>query len=263
MSDILQANQVSKIYEKKDQKVNALSEIDLKIQKGDYVSLQGPSGSGKTTLLNILGCLDKPSSGEVIIDGQDVTKMKERELDTIRSGKIGFIFQTFNLLPILNAEENVQLPMELTKIPLNDRRVKAKALLELVGLKERMKHRPSELSAGEKQRVAIARALANDPSIILADEPTGNLDSKTGKRIMDLLKELNEKTGTTIIVVTHDDKMAKLTKKILNLIDGKITKETDIDMDTEKKQDSICASCGEELQTSWKVCPHCETKVGS
>ncbi len=266
MSDILQENQVSKIYEKKDQKVNALWEIDLKIQKGDYISLQGPSGSGKTTLLNILGCLDKPTSGEVIIDGKDVTKMKERELDTIRSGKIGFIFQTFNLLPILNAEENVQLPMELTKVPMNERRLKAKKLLELVGLKERIRHRPSELSAGEKQRVAIARALANDPSIILADEPTGNLDSKTGKRIMDLLKKLNEKTGTTIVVVTHDDKMARLTKKILILKDGKITKVTEIEKTNSEaaiNMKNVCASCGSDLQSTWKICPFCETKVGS
>jgi putative ABC transport system ATP-binding protein len=266
VSDILSASNVSKVYEKKGQKVNALSEIDLNIQKGDYISLQGPSGSGKTTLLNILGCLDKPTSGEVIIDGKDVTKMKENELYKIRSGKIGFIFQTFNLFPILNAEENVLLPMELSEIPKNKRRTKAKALLELVGLKERIKHRPYELSAGEKQRVAIARALANDPSIILADEPTGNLDSKTGKRIMDLLKELNEKTKTTIVVVTHDDKMAKLTKKILILKDGKIAKKTEFEM-TESEEtnilESVCASCGNMLQTSWKVCPYCETKVGS
>jgi putative ABC transport system ATP-binding protein len=266
MSDILQVNHVSKVYEKKGQTVNALSEIDLKIQKGDYISLQGPSGSGKTTLLNILGCLDKPTSGEVIIDGKDVTKMKEKDLYKIRSGKIGFIFQTFNLFPILNAEENVLLPMELTEIPMNERRLKAKTLLELVGLKERIKHRPSELSAGEKQRVAIARALANDPSIILADEPTGNLDSKTGKHIMDLLKELNDKTGTTIIVVTHDDKMAKLTKKILVLKDGRIAMETELEepeSETTGIMDSICASCGNVLQTSWKICPFCETKIGS
>jgi putative ABC transport system ATP-binding protein len=263
MSDILSTSNVSKVYEKKGHTVNALSEIDIKIQKGEYISLQGPSGSGKTTLLNILGCLDKPTSGDVTIDGKDVTKMKENELYKIRSQKIGFIFQTFNLFPILNAEENVLLPMELTKLPMNERREKAKKLLELVGLKERMRHRPSELSAGEKQRVAIARALANDPSIILADEPTGNLDSKTGRRIMDLLKELNEKTGTTIIVVTHDDKMAKLTKKILILKDGKITKGKDIDMDTEKVQDFTCGSCGNKLQSSWKVCPFCETKVAS
>jgi putative ABC transport system ATP-binding protein len=266
MSDILAATNVSKIYEKKGQTINALSEIDLKIQKGDYLSLQGPSGSGKTTLLNILGCLDKPTSGKVIIDGKDVTKIKENELYKIRSGKIGFIFQTFNLFPILNAEENVLLPMELTKLPMSERREKAKKLLEMVGLKERMRHRPNELSAGEKQRVAIARALANDPTIILADEPTGNLDSKTGKRIMDLLKELNEKTGTTIIVVTHDDKMAKLTKKILILKDGKIAKITDIEDKKSKAADkvgNVCAGCGKDLQVSWKVCPFCETKVGS
>ena len=263
MNDILKVNHVSKVYIKKEQRVNALSGIDLEIQKGDYISLQGPSGSGKTTLLNILGCLDKPTSGEVIIDGKDVSRMKEKELFKIRSGKIGFIFQTFNLFPILNAEENVLLPMELTKIPMKERRLKAQKLLELVGLKERLQHRPSELSAGEKQRVAIARAMANDPSIILADEPTGNLDSKTGKRIMDLLRELNEKTGTTIVVVTHDDKMAKLTKKILNLIDGKIAKVEDLDKDTEKKQEYVCGSCGDRLQASWKVCPHCETKVRS
>jgi putative ABC transport system ATP-binding protein len=264
MNDILSINKVSKIYDKKGQKVNALSEIDLEIQKGDYISLQGPSGSGKTTLLNILGCLDRPTSGKVIIDGEDVSKMKENELSKIRSKQIGFIFQSFNLMPILNAEENVLLPMELTKLSMKDRREKAKALLELVGLKDRMQHRPFELSAGEKQRVAIARALANDPSIILADEPTGNLDSETGRRIMDLLKELNEKTKTTIIVVTHDDKMAKLTKKILNIKDGRIDKERKIEetlSETTDKMESICPNCANALQSSWKVCPYCETKI--
>ncbi|MFA5771349.1 MAG: ABC transporter ATP-binding protein [Thermoplasmata archaeon] len=223
--DIIAIEKLSKVFEKKGDKVRALSEICLSIKRGDYIALQGPSGSGKTTLLNILGCLDRPTSGKVTIEGTDVSTMNEKELAKLRSNKIGFIFQSFNLIPIFNAIENVELPMVNTKVPKNERKKRARELLNLVGLSERVRHTPYELSAGEQQRVAIARALANKPLVILADEPTGNLDSKTGERIMNLLGELN-KMGTTVVVVTHDDKMARLTKKTIRMEDGKISKTT-------------------------------------
>ena len=222
---VLKTVNLTKVYERGGKKIHALSDVNLQINRGDYVAIMGPSGSGKTTLLNILGCLDKPTSGSVIIDGIDVTKLDEKELSEIRRNKIGFVFQAFNLIPILSAIENVELPMECAKIPKHERRKRARQLLNLVGLSGRAEHRPHELSAGEQQRVAIARALANKPSIILADEPTGNLDSKTGEQIMKLLGLLNYKIGTTIIVVTHDQKMASLTGRILFLEDGKLLKK--------------------------------------
>jgi putative ABC transport system ATP-binding protein len=227
MSEVLVTKNVCKEYKRKGHTVDALVKIDLAIQKGDFISIQGPSGSGKTTLLYILGCLDKPSSGKVIIDGIETSKMNEGKLAGLRAHKLGFIFQSFNLVPILNAVENVELPMELTKMTKAERRERAMSLLKLVGLKKRALHRPSEMSAGEQQRVAIARALANKPSIILADEPTGNLDSKTGKKIMTLLKELNEKTGTTLIIVTHDKSTAQCASIMVFIKDGKITQVRD------------------------------------
>jgi putative ABC transport system ATP-binding protein len=227
MSDVLVTKNVKRLFVRKGDNVHALRDVNIKIKKGEFVSIQGPSGSGKTTLLYILGCLDKPTTGKVIIDGIETSKMKEGELAKVRAEKLGFIFQSFNLLPILNAMENVELPMELTKMSKSEMDDRAHELLELVGLEEREQHRPSELSAGEQQRVAIARALANKPSIILADEPTGNLDSKTGKRIMTLLKELNEKTGTTIVVVTHDKNMAQYANTMIYLKDGRITQVRD------------------------------------
>ena len=223
MSDILVVSDLSKVFQKGKIKVRALSEVNLNITKGDFVAIMGPSGSGKTTLLNILGCLDTSTSGNVILDGKNIAKLNEYELSKIRRDKIGFIFQSANLLPILNATENVELPMEAKKIPKGESLKIAKHLLKLVGLEERMKQRPNQLSAGECQRVAIARAFANKPAIILADEPTGNLDSKTGSIIMELLKTLNKNLGTTIIVVTHDEKMALYADKKLVIEDGKIT----------------------------------------
>jgi putative ABC transport system ATP-binding protein len=224
MNDILVVKNLKKIFEKKGRKVKALRSINFIVREGDYVAIRGPSGSGKTTLLNMLGCLDRPTSGKLIIDGINVAEINGNRLSSIRSEKIGFIFQDFNLIPILNAVENVELPMELIKLSKEERREKAEELLRLVGLNGRMEHRPGELSAGEQQRVAIARSLANSPAIILADEPTGNLDSKSSKRIMDLLNKLNKELGTTIIVVTHDNKMAMLTKKIVYIKDGQISK---------------------------------------
>lgn len=220
---ILIIKELSRIFRTGKHKVHALKDTNITIRKGDFVAIMGPSGSGKTTLLNILGCIDKPTTGNVILDNIDVTKLNENELSKIRRDKIGFIFQDANLMPILNAIENVELPMECNGTPKDERLKRAKYLLKLVGLEERMKQRPNQLSSGEKQRVAIARAFANQPSIILADEPTGNLDSETGSHIMELLTRLNQNIGTTIIVVTHDEKMALYASKKMVIEDGKIT----------------------------------------
>ena len=223
MSDyVLEAEGVTKVYETGENKVVALSNVSLRVGRGEFVSIMGPSGSGKTTLLNILGCLDKPTHGKVIIDGLDVTTMGEAELSKIRAEKIGFVFQTFNLIPTLTALENVELPMELVRRPRDERRKRALELLELVGLGSKADRRPNRLSAGEQQRVAIARALANGPAIILADEPTGNLDSKTGREIVQLLKKLRREEGTTIVLVTHDKEIASLSDRMLLLRDGRV-----------------------------------------
>lgn len=219
---ILELKNLTRVFQAGKHKVHALKETDIVINKGEFLAIMGPSGSGKTTLLNLIGCLDKPTTGNVVLDGVDITKLNENELSKIRRKKISFIFQDANLMPILNAIENVELPMECNGTPKNERSKRAMYLLKLVGLQERMKQRPNQLSAGERQRVAIARAFANQPSIILADEPTGNLDSETGSRIMELLKRLNHNIGTTIILVTHDDKMALYADKKMVIEDGKI-----------------------------------------
>jgi putative ABC transport system ATP-binding protein len=223
MNEVLLVQNLIKIFEKNGNKVQALSGVNLDIKKGEFVAIMGPSGSGKTTLLNILGCLDIPTSGNVILDGRNVANLNENQLSKIRRDKIGFIFQSANLMPILNAQENVELPMECKKVSKGDSIKRAQYLLKLVGLEERIDQRPNQLSSGEQQRVAIARAFANQPSIILADEPTGNLDSKTGSLIMELLTRLNKNIGTTIIVVTHDDKMALYAERKMVIEDGKIT----------------------------------------
>ena len=220
---ILQIKNMSRIFQVGKYKIHALKDTNITIKKGEFVAIMGPSGSGKTTLLNLLGCLDKPTSGNLILDGVDISKLNESELSKIRRDKIGFIFQDANLMPILNAIENVELPMECNSTPKDERLKRAMYLLKLVGLEERMKQRPNQLSSGEKQRVSIARAFANKPSIILADEPTGNLDSETGSLIMELLKRLNHNIKTTIVVVTHDEKMALYAEKKMVIQDGKIT----------------------------------------
>jgi putative ABC transport system ATP-binding protein len=224
---ILVTSKLTKVFEKRGNEVHALNDVNLEIAKGDYIALQGPSGSGKTTLLNMLGGLDCPSNGKVVVDEIDLTDVSQRKLAKIRAHKIGFVFQTFNLLPILNALENVMLPMELKKMYRSDREDRAVDLLGMVGLSDRMLHKPSEMSGGEQQRVAIARALANEPAIILADEPTGNLDTKTGKQIMDILGKLNKELGTTLILVTHDNQMAKRAKTIIHLKDGRVSSQKD------------------------------------
>lgn len=219
---VIELRDVWKTYKMGDVKVDALKGMSIKILKGEFVSIQGPSGSGKSTLMYLIGCLDLPTKGHIFLDGQDISKLDESELATIRGRKIGFVFQAFNLISTLAAGENVTLPMVFQDIPNESKSKKAEELLNLVGLSHRVNHRPNQMSGGEMQRVAIARALANDPEIILADEPTGNLDSTSGHAIMNLLVDLHEKQGRTIIVVTHDPYIAKYAKRRINLVDGHI-----------------------------------------
>jgi putative ABC transport system ATP-binding protein len=256
---ILKTENLTKTYAMGKRKIPALSGVDLQVNKGEFVAIMGPSGSGKTTLLNVLGCLDKPTSGKVILDEVDVAKLPEKELYKVRRDKIGFIFQTFNLLPYLNAIENVELPMECTKKSKSERRKRSRELLELVGLAGREEHRPQRLSAGEQQRVAIARALANNPAIILADEPTGNLDTKNKYEIVRLLANLNIDRGTTVVMVTHDSHMASQTERMLLLNDGKITKEKQGLHLTKKKL--LCPYCGSKIQLNDERCPSCKKRL--
>ena len=221
---LIKLKEVSKIYGKEMAEVRALQDVSVEINKGEFVAIMGPSGSGKSTFMNIVGCLDIPNKGKIFLENRNISLLEESELAQIRGKKIGFVFQQFNLIPTFNALENVMLPMIFQNIPKKVREKRALDLLNQVGLKKRIKHLPSELSGGEQQRIAIARALANDPEIILADEPTGNLDSKTGKEIIIILKELNKK-GKTIIVVTHDNDIAKCARKIIKLKDGRIIKK--------------------------------------
>ncbi|RLE99774.1 MAG: ABC transporter ATP-binding protein [Thermoprotei archaeon] len=202
--------------------VKALDGVNLKIRRGEYVSIMGPSGAGKTTLFNMIGGLDRPTRGKVYIDEVDISKLDAYELAWLRARKIGYIFQTFNLIPVLTALENVMLPMIFAGVRREERIRKARELLERVGLGDRLYHRPPELSGGQQQRVAIARALANDPAIVLADEPTGNLDQQTGLEIINLLRQLNKERGVTIVTATHDLKMIDVSDRIIYLRDGKV-----------------------------------------
>jgi putative ABC transport system ATP-binding protein len=218
---VIDINGIGKTYKIGEVVVNALVSVDLKIARGEYVALMGPSGSGKSTLMNILGCLDTPSRGSYKLNGTDVSHMTDNELAEIRNKEIGFIFQTFNLLARNSSLENVALPLVYAGVGKAERLAKAKQALESVGLGERVEHKPNELSGGQRQRVAIARALVNSPAIILADEPTGNLDTKTSHEIMDLLEEIHQK-GNTVIIVTHEEDIAKRAKRIVRLRDGVI-----------------------------------------
>jgi putative ABC transport system ATP-binding protein len=218
---LVRLEDVTKVYVMDEVEVPALRGITLSIARGEFLSMMGPSGSGKSTLMNLIGCLDRPTSGRVIIDGRDVSRLSDDALAEIRRKKIGFVFQQFNLIPRLSALENVALPMWFAGVEKNQRLRRAAALLERVGLGERLKHKPTELSGGERQRVAIARALANDPELILADEPTGNLDSKSGDEILDLLESLNRE-GRTIVLVTHDLDYGRRAKRMIRLRDGLI-----------------------------------------
>ena len=205
--------------------VPALRGVSLEVKKGDVLAIFGPSGCGKSTLLHLMGCLDKPTKGKVFVDGHDTSLLNEDELARIRREKIGFVFQFFYLIPTLTALENVMLPMIFAGISRNERKERAKELLTLVGLEKRLNHKPMELSGGERQRVAIARAMANQPDIILADEPTGNLDSKAGREVMDILLKLNREKDVTLVIVTHDPSIASKAKRRIYLKDGKIIKE--------------------------------------
>ena len=214
-------DKVVKEYDMGAVKVRALNGVSLEIERGESVAVLGPSGSGKSTLMNLIGCLDTPSSGTYRLDGEMVNQMNRNQLAAIRNRKIGFVFQNFNLLAYASAQENVELPLIYGKVPGNQRRRRARELLELVGLGERAGHRPAELSGGERQRVAIARALANEPEVIVADEPTGNLDSKSGAGIVNLFRQLYDQ-GKTLIVVTHDQKVADHCERIVRLLDGRL-----------------------------------------
>jgi len=257
---ILRTEGITKRFKTGKRKVRALQGIEMQVEKGEFVSIMGPSGSGKTTLLTILGCLDKPTGGKMFLDGIDVTAVPESELCNIRRRKIGFVFQTFNLIPYLNALENVELPMETLEDSAQKRREKAEKLLKLVGLRKRMSHRPNKLSAGEQQRVAIARALANDPAIILADEPTGNLDSRTKQKIMRLLSQLNVERGMTIIMVTHDTGVCNRTDRMLWISDGKLLKKEKKGMNLVRKK-LMCPQCRSDIQPGDERCPKCNMKL--
>jgi len=217
----LSARDLCKHYNIGGTEVRALDGVSLDIMSGEYVTITGVSGSGKSTLMNILGCLDTPSSGTYILDGSDVSELSDRELSRIRSRKIGFVFQSFNLIPALTALENVELPLMYRGVSKAERREAAKRALEIVGLSDRAGHRPSEMSGGQQQRAAIARAIAADPSVILADEPCGNLDSSNSREVMDILRDLN-RSGKTVVMITHDEQAAKKAQRLIRIADGKI-----------------------------------------
>jgi len=219
---VVQAKDLTKVYRMGELEVEALRGLTLDIERGETAAIMGPSGSGKSTLMNILGCLDRPSGGEYFLDGEDVAQMSDDQLAQVRNRRVGFIFQSFNLLPRASALSNVELPLRYSAVGGSERRKKARQALDLVGLGDRVDHRPSELSGGQQQRVAIARALINDPAIIMADEPTGNLDSKTGDEIMALLLRLNQERGVTLIMVTHDPDVANRTRRIIRIRDGQV-----------------------------------------
>jgi putative ABC transport system ATP-binding protein len=219
MDWVIEARDLKKTYRMGEFDVEALRGVSFKIKRGEVVSIMGPSGSGKSTLMNTLGCLDRPTSGEYILDSESVGEMNDDQLASVRNRKVGFVFQSFNLLSRLTAVGNVELPLRYAGFT-EGRRERAIASLEAVGLKDRMKHRPSELSGGQQQRVAVARALVNDPAIVMADEPTGNLDSKVGREIMNLLLTLNKERGTTLIIITHDPTIAEQTQRVIRLRDG-------------------------------------------
>jgi putative ABC transport system ATP-binding protein len=224
IKDVIITKDLSKTYGKGLLQVQALKKANITIKQGDFIAIMGPSGSGKSTLMNLLGCLDKPSDGKLFIDGKDVSQMNENQLAKIRREKIGFVFQKYNLIPTLTALENVALSMGFAGVKQKDRLEEAAKLLGMVDLSNRMNHKPSELSGGEQQRVAIARALANNPEIILADEPTGNVDTTSGNKIMGILENINTQ-GETIIIVTHDQLIAKRAKRILRIRDGLVNEE--------------------------------------
>ncbi|HYS55527.1 MAG TPA: ABC transporter ATP-binding protein [Thermoanaerobaculia bacterium] len=222
-SHLIEMHELTRVYQLGPQEIYALRGIDLIVEHGEYVAVMGPSGSGKSTLMNIIGCLDRPTTGKYILDGTAVETMGDDELAAVRNKKIGFIFQTFNLLARTTALQNVELPLVYAKMSRVERQRQAEEALTAVGLSDRMSHQPNELSGGQRQRVAIARALVNKPSLLLADEPTGNLDSQTGREILDLFRDLH-RNGNSIIMVTHEDDVAREAKRVIHIRDGKIHK---------------------------------------
>jgi len=220
--EILNMQNIVKTYQMGEEEQTVLDNVNLKISQGEFISILGPSGSGKTTLMNIIGCLDVPTSGKYELTDIEVSEMDEEELSEIRNSEIGFVFQQFQLLPRLNALENVELPLIYAGIPEKERKLKAKAMLERVGLSDKLRNKPNQLSGGQQQRVAIARAMVTEPTILLADEPTGALDQKTGHQILELFKEINAE-GRTIIMITHDVEIAKYAGRVVNILDGKLS----------------------------------------
>jgi putative ABC transport system ATP-binding protein len=224
MTPIVEAVDVKKTYMLGKIPVEALRGVNLKVESGDFLAILGPSGSGKSTMLNLVGALDKPTAGKLLLDGIDVSTLNDNQLADLRR-RVGFVFQFFNLIPRFTAKDNVELSLSIANMSREERRKHAEELLETVGLKDRMNHKPAELSGGQQQRVAIARALANNPRFLLLDEPTGNIDSKTASEIMRLIKKLNEEKGVTIIMVTHDQRLAREAKRIVQMFDGVITSD--------------------------------------
>ncbi|MBW2975502.1 ABC transporter ATP-binding protein [Candidatus Woesearchaeota archaeon] len=223
--DIIRLENVWKIYQMGEVKVPALRGLNLRVRKGEFLAIMGSSGSGKSTSMNMIGCLDVPTKGKVFLEDQNISHLSESDLAQIRGKKIGFIFQTFNLISTLSALDNVALPMIFQNIPKEERVRRSTELLEMVGLSERIRHKPSELSGGQQQRVAIARSLINDPEVILADEPTGNLDSESGHKVIDFLQDLHKREKKTIVMVTHDEDIAKNAERLEYLYDGQIVKQ--------------------------------------
>ena len=225
---VVDARDLTKVYQMGDVEVRALRGLSMRTEPGEVVAIMGPSGSGKSTLMNMLGCLDSPTSGEYYLEGERVAGMVDDQLADIRNRKVGFVFQGFNLLPRSSALANVELPLRYSSTNGRNRRAMARSALEVVGLGDRMNHRPNELSGGQQQRVAIARAIVNEPSIVMADEPTGNLDTKSGDEIMELLLSLNHDQGTTLIIVTHDPEIAAHTGRVVNIRDGRVVMENNL-----------------------------------
>ena len=225
MEPLVELRNLSKVYAMGPQGVPALRDVDLRIDGGQYVSIMGQSGSGKSTLLNLLGCLDRPTRGHYLLSGQDVSAMSDDELSEVRNRRIGFVFQSFNLIPWLSVLENIEVPLFYQGLRRAERHPRSRKLAEMVGLGDRMEHRPTELSGGQQQRVAIARAMANDPVVVLADEPTGNLDSQTAREILTVLADMHQR-GRTIILVTHEAEVAAQTQRIVRLRDGEIESDT-------------------------------------